>query len=650
MFFVSYLSLLSGCLINDSLYNARLDALTDDDGDGWSDENGDCNDRDPAISPSAAELCNGVDDNCNGLVDDDPPGHEWLLDADGDGYGGLASVNACDPPDGHVAVGGDCDDDDPRRHPGAEETCDDEDLDEDCDGLADDQDPEGAEGRQPWYIDADGDGHGSDGYVLVSCDQPSGYVSSADDCDDLRSAVHPGQTEQCGNRLDDDCDQTSNECRIIGETSLETAPWSVEGAYGHVLGSAVALLPDSDGDGKGSILVTLSSHYSAWHTGVMHVHINDAAGDLAFAEGEVMEYDVIDRPVERLTIIGDTDGDGRSEFLVSCPDCFDNAGSAYLISLPLSGSSSLASASRTYQDASTGDALGFRISAPGDLNGDGFADAIISAYGSDQRAPNAGAAWLLPGSADGLPGSLGGPTWTGDSAGDSLMSAAGGEDLDGDGVPDLALGTPGRAGLGSFRGAAYVLMGPDLGRALADADGVVMGTSDASFTGFTLLLVPDLNADGLADLAIGSLSDRSCTDEAGGIAIFSGPAAVVAELDEGDACLRADERGDEGGWSLANAGDVDGNGTHDLLIGAPQARDGQGMAWLAYSPFRGNLALSTVGASFVGVTPGDRAGWSLAGGTDVNGDGVPDLAIGSRLETTSPTAAGSIAVFFGTGL
>jgi|GEM_PF-1096847 len=133
-----------------------LSAGVDNDGDGWTDSCGDCDDTDAAIYPASPELCDGVDHDCNGVVDD--------ADADDDGYLSLA----CGGPD--------CDDDDPETLPGATELCDG--LDNDCDGL-----PEsGGE-------DADADG-------WLVCDG---------DCDDGDAAVNPDELELC-NSIDDNCD------------------------------------------------------------------------------------------------------------------------------------------------------------------------------------------------------------------------------------------------------------------------------------------------------------------------------------------------------------------------------------------------------------------------------------------------------------
>jgi hypothetical protein len=112
--------------------------IGDRDGDGYTTEDGDCDDGDPAVHPGADELCNGVDDDCDDLVDEDPAdAATWYPDADGDGYGSEAdAVASCEQPEGSLSTGGDCDDGDDAVHPGATELdCDL--LDNDCDGVAD---------------------------------------------------------------------------------------------------------------------------------------------------------------------------------------------------------------------------------------------------------------------------------------------------------------------------------------------------------------------------------------------------------------------------------------------------------------------------------------------------------------------------------
>jgi hypothetical protein len=197
-----------------------VDASTwyvDVDGDGYGDasapqtgctqpsgtvgNDGDCDDGDAAVYPRADEYCNGVDDNCDGTVDEDEAldASTWYLDADGDGYGrSTATTAACDQPSGFVADATDCDDTDATTHPGADEYCDL--VDHDCDGDVD----AGAVDVGTWYTDADGDGYGS-GSATTACTQPSGTSISSADCDDGDADVNPGMPELC-NGVDDDCD------------------------------------------------------------------------------------------------------------------------------------------------------------------------------------------------------------------------------------------------------------------------------------------------------------------------------------------------------------------------------------------------------------------------------------------------------------
>lgn len=246
---------------------------TDDDGDGVSEAEGDCDDADADIHPDAVEVCNGLDDDCSGGVDDDATDAvAWYPDADGDTYGADAYVvMACEAPAGHVEVGGDChdldaawypgapeddcadlndyncdgsvgsadadsdgfaacedcDDGDGAVNPGAVEVCDD--IDNDCSGDVDDD----ATDATTWYADVDADGYGDPDVAEVACAQPEGHVEDATDCDDGALAVYPGADELC-NDLDDDCDGT-----IDNDDALDAAIWYA----------------DADGDGAGDPLV-----------------------------------------------------------------------------------------------------------------------------------------------------------------------------------------------------------------------------------------------------------------------------------------------------------------------------------------------------------------------------------------------------------
>jgi len=163
----------------------------DADGDGYIDEAAgcdDCDDGDPAVFPGAEELCNEIDDDCDGSVDEGCPGPDD--DADGDGFIDVA------------AGGDDCDDDDASVNPGAAEVCDDG-IDDDCDGLIDGEDDDCAgDTGEPGPTDGDGDGY-----------------DEAVDCDDSDATVHPGAVEACNGR-DDDCDGAVDEGCDTGDTGI----------------------------------------------------------------------------------------------------------------------------------------------------------------------------------------------------------------------------------------------------------------------------------------------------------------------------------------------------------------------------------------------------------------------------------------------
>jgi hypothetical protein len=220
------------------------DPFTDDDGDGYSENQGDCNDASPLVAPFAEEICDdGVDNNCNGAADRYEP------DGDGDGVGPCQGDcddtnpdisplvpetqdgvdNNCDgivdadyDGDGWTTAAGDCDDQDPAIHPDAMEHCYDG-VDNDCNGHIDDAEP-----------DMDGDGYGpcsgdcQEGDPTIGPDQPEvagdgidnncdnlvdadidgdGWTAANGDCDDDDPAINPSVPEDCSDGIDNNCDQ-----------------------------------------------------------------------------------------------------------------------------------------------------------------------------------------------------------------------------------------------------------------------------------------------------------------------------------------------------------------------------------------------------------------------------------------------------------
>ncbi len=189
---------------------------------GYVSDNTDCDDTNAAIYPGATEVCNEVDDDCDGAIDEGVQ-NQYFADADGDTFGDAAvSQMACTAPTGYVSDNTDCDDSNAAVNPAATEICNL--IDDDCDGEID----EGVQNQ--YFADADGDGFGDPAVSQMACEAPAGYVSDNTDCDDTDAAVNPAALEIC-NLIDDNCDGQIDE--------------------GSGNGTGNTYFADTDGDGYG---------------------------------------------------------------------------------------------------------------------------------------------------------------------------------------------------------------------------------------------------------------------------------------------------------------------------------------------------------------------------------------------------------------
>jgi len=324
------------------------------------------------------------------------------------------------------------------------------------------------------------------------------------------------------------------------------------------------------------------------------------------------------------------------------------------------------------------DRAGKSVSSAGDVDGDGFGDLIVGARNNDEGGSNAGAAYVVFGKAGGFAdvdlGSLGTDGFkilgeaAFDWAGQSVSSAG---DLNGDGFGDLIVGATGADDGGdSSVGAAYVVFGKASGFGTVDLGSLGTGgfkmTGEAAFdiAGISVSTAGDINGDGFADLIVGAVGNDDAGSTAGAAYVVFGKASGFADIDLASLGTNGfkivgEDAADRVGFSVSSAGDTNGDGFADLIVGATLNDDGGTNAGAAYVVFgkAGGISDIDVGA----LTPADGfkvfgdghislTGYSVSSAGDTNGDGYDDLLVGKPRDDEAATDAGTAYMVFGGNL
>ena len=351
---------------------------------------------------------------------------------------------------------------------------------------------------------------------------------------------------------------------------------------------------------------------------------------------------------------GDVNGDDIPDLFVGAPtnDAIAGfAGRAYLFYGPVLTNRSASSANAIITAQTFGDNLGISISNSGDVNNDGFDDLLMGARGHDVPGIQSGRCYLFNGPLNGnFSATQANATFTGIDFEELGISVHSGGDLNDDGFADVVLGAPQFGDVDVFSvGRAYVFDGPVQGvHAASTADAIVTGEFVNDQLGSSVAIVDDVNGDGIDDLVAGAPHGPLVFLDPGRAYVFFGPVSGSVSAATADVILTGETDNDLFGTSVASAGDVNGDGLGDILVGAEQTfNNGPGKAYLFLGPLQESASAATAAATFIGEVSKDSFGHSVSSAGDVNGDGFDDIVVGAWDSAAGGFRAGRAYLFLG---
>jgi uncharacterized repeat protein (TIGR01451 family) len=406
-----------------------------------------------------------------------------------------------------------------------------------------------------------------------------------------------------------------------------SAAWTAESDQEEAnFGFAVATAGDVNGDGYSDVIVGAHVYDNGqWHEGRAYVYLGSASG-LGTTAAWMAESDQVNGYFgDSVATAGDVNGDGYSDVIVGAP-MYDNGqvdeGRAYVY---LGSASGLAGTAAWTAESNQVDAyLGYSVATAGDVNGDGYSDVIVGAPDYDNVENMEGRAYVYLGSASGL-GST--PAWTAESnqgGAQFSRSVATAGDVNGDGYSDVIVGAFGYDNGELNEGMAFVYLGSATGLGTT-ADWTAESNQVDAYLGFSVATAGDVNGDGFSDVIVGASNYSNGQTNEGRAYVFCGGPDGLASVSAWTAAGEATSN--NFGFSVATAGDVNGDGYSDVVVGADYYSSYTGKAYLYLGGPSGLSATSSWTAT--GEAINNRFGISVATAGDVNGDGYSDVIVGA---------------------
>mgnify|MGYP001420663215 CR=1 FL=1 len=412
-------------------------------------------------------------------------------------------------------------------------------------------------------------------------------------------------------------------------------------------GFSVSTAGDVNGDGYSDVIVGAVSYDSIEiDEGRVFVYNGSASGLSASANWTAESDQTGAQFGYSVSTAGDVNGDGFSDVITGA-GLYDNGqsdeGRAFVYHGSASGPSVFAN--KTLERNQANASFGCSLSTAGDVNGDGYSDVIVGALFYDNGQTSEGRVFVYHGSANGLSGS---PNWTAESNqafayfGNSVSTAG---DVNGDGYSDVIIGAEAYDNGQTDEGRVYVYHGSASGLS-SSPNWTEESNQGGAFFAISVSTAGDVNGDGYSDVIVGSLNFTSGFAHEGKAFVYHGSSSGLSNSANWSAL--GNQAQSNFGYSVSTAGDVNGDGYSDVIVGAYNYDNGQtdeGRAFVYHGSASGLSMTSNWSAE------GDQTnafyGFSVSAAGDVNGDGYSDIIVGARLFSNGQTYEGRAFAYYG---
>ncbi|MBV6513050.1 MAG: hypothetical protein FMNOHCHN_02575 [Ignavibacteriaceae bacterium] len=423
-----------------------------------------------------------------------------------------------------------------------------------------------------------------------------------------------------------------------------TANWTIESNLSNTkFGSSVSTAGDVNGDGYSDLIVG-AHFYSNGQTNEGRVYVyHGSASGLSTSANRMLESNLAGAYFgTSVCTAGDVNGDGYSDVIVGAPNYTNGQsleGRAYVYHGSATGLN--ATASWTIESNQSQALFGYSVSTAGDINGDGYGDVIVGAYFFDNGQDNEGSAFVYHGSASGLSATA---NWTAESnqglanLGYSVATAG---DVNGDGYSDVIVGAYNYDNNESNEGRAYVYHGSASGLATT-SNWTAESNQTNAYLGYSVATAGDVNGDGYSDVIVGARRYDYFTVDDGRAFVYHGSPNGLSTSADWSAGVSQDNA--RFGSSVSTAGDVNGDGYSDVIVAANSQYDGK--AYIYHGSASG-LSASANWSAAAGFQPNANFGVSVSTAGDVNGDGYSDVIVGADNYFVNWGGEGKVFVYHG---